>query len=331
MRTTQSEKMEIIRIVENSELGVIRTLKELGINKSTFYRWYARYIEYGFDGLAAIQPKRKFFWNQIPQKERQKVVEVALENSDLSPRELAHHITDKHNWFISESSVYRILKARGLITSPTHIVMAAAAEFKDKTTSINQLWQTDFTYLRVIGWGWYYLTTILDDYSRYIVAWELCKNMKSTDVQHIVDKALTMTNLKKDYRPRLLSDNGSCYISKDLKAYLNDLNITHIRGKPRHPQTQGKIERYHRSMKNVIKLENYYSPDELRKRLAEFIDYYNNQRYHESLDNLTPADVYFNRGQEILERRKQIKRQTIIKRRKKYMKEKVLVESYFEK
>ena len=84
-------------------------------------------------------------------------------------------------------------------------------------------------------------------------------------------------------------------------------------------------------MKNVIKLENYYSPDELRKRLAEFIDYYNNQRYHESLDNLTPADVYFNRGQEILERRKQIKRQTIIKRRKKYMKEKVLVESYFEK
>jgi len=330
MRLTQSEKMEIIRIVESSELGAVRTLKELGINKSTFYRWYAKYKSFGYDGLAAIQPKRKFFWNQIPQRERQQVVEIALSKPELSPRELAHHITDKQGWFISESSVYRILKARGLITSPTHIVMAASNEFKDKTTAINQLWQTDFTYLRVIGWGWYYLTTILDDYSRYIIAWELCKNMKSRDVQHIMDKALASTNLQNGHRPKLLSDNGSCYISKDLNVYLNDLDIVHTRGKPHHPQTQGKIERYHRSMKNVVKLENYYSPGELERRLDEFIEYYNKHRYHESIDNLTPADVYFGRGQKILDKRKKIKRTTLMKRRKKYMKEKVLSQSCFE-
>jgi len=331
MRLTQSEKMEIIRIVESSELGAVRTLKELGINKSTFYRWYTRYKEHGYDGLVPSQPTRKFFWNQIPQQERQRVVETALGNPELSPRELAHNITDKQGWFISESSVYRILKARGLITSPTHIVMAAADEFKDKTTAVNQLWQTDFTYLRVIGWGWYYLTTILDDYSRYIIAWELCKSMKTEDVQHIVDKALMATNLSKYQRPRLLSDNGSCYISKDLKTYLDDLDIDHIKGKPHHPQTQGKIERYHRSMKNVIKLENYYSPDELRRRLSEFIEYYNHHRYHESINNLTPADVYYGRGEKILERRTKIKRQTILKRRSRYWKEKVLSENYFEK
>jgi len=330
MRLNPSEKMEIIRIVESSELGAVRTLKELGINKSTFYRWYGRYRKFGFDGLAATQPNRKYFWNQIPTKERQRVVETALERPELSPRELAHHITDCQGWFISESSVYRILKARGLITSPTHIVMAAANEFKDKTTAINQLWQTDFTYLRVIGWGWYYLTTILDDYSRYIIAWELCKNMKAGDVQDVLEKALTVTNLKKGHRPRLLSDNGSCYISNDFKEYLRGINITHVRGKPRHPQTQGKIERYHRSMKNVIKLENYYSPGELNTRLDEFINYYNHNRYHESLNNITPADVYFGRSQMILNRRKQIKMQTLKKRRKNYMKEKLQINNYFE-
>lgn len=91
---------------------------------------------------------------------------------ELSPRELAYHITDNKGWFISESSVYRILKSRGLITSPAWIVMIAADEFKDKTTHVHQQWQTDFTYFKIIGWGWYYLSTVLDDYSRYIITWE---------------------------------------------------------------------------------------------------------------------------------------------------------------
>jgi putative transposase len=119
-----------------------------------------------------------------------------------------------------------------------------------------------------------------------------------------------------DQRPLLLSDNGSCYISDDLKEYLQNEEILHIRGNVHHPQTQGKIERYHRSMKNVIKLDNYNGPVELRSRLAEFIDYYNNKRYHESLDNLMPVDVYLGRNQEILERRKIIKKKTMEERRK---------------
>ena len=128
-------------------------------------------------------------------------------------------------------------------------------------------------------------------------------------------KALDTTGLTLEERPKLLSDNGSCYVSGDLKVFLEEESIIHVRGKPLHPQTQGKIERYHRTMKNIIKLEHYYSPEELEGQIAEFVDYYNNQRYHESLNNVTPADVYFGRDQKILARRKDIKQRTLVKRR----------------
>ncbi len=223
-----------------------------------------------------------------------------MELPELSPRELAYRMTDTKDYFISESSVYRILKQRGLIAAPAYIVMKASSEFKDKTTRVNQMWQTDFTYFKIIGWGWFYLSTILDDYSRYIVHWELCANMKVNDVTRTIDNALYKAGLDKSNAPRLLSDNGSCYISSELAEYIEDHGMTHVRGKPNHPQTQGKIERYHRSMKNVVKLENYYLPGDLKLRLKEFVEYYNNNRYHESLNNLTPADVYFGRDKRIL-------------------------------
>lgn len=318
MRFTQSEKMEIIRIVTGSELGVNRTLAELGIHKSTFYNWYGRYEESGYDGLARKQRARNTQWNQIPDDHRQKVIELALEIPELSPRELASRITDQGAFFISESSVYRILKARGLITSPAHILMRASSEFKDKTTRPNQLWQTDFTYFKVIGWGWYYLSTILDDYSRYIVHWELCSTMKAADVKRGLEQALQSSGLAPNRLPRLLSDNGSCYVSGSLADYLNQVGMDHVRGAPHHPQTQGKIERWHRSMKNVVKLEHYYSPEQLTYRLEEFVEYYNHQRYHESLSNVTPADVYFGRDQQILQKRKSLKQLTLHQRRKNY-------------
>jgi len=316
MRRSASEKMEVIRIVEGSELGVKRTLEELGISRSTFYEWYKRYLEEGFDGLKTKTSKCKSFWNKIPDKERQMVVETALDRTDLSPRELAFEITDEQGWFISESSVYRILKERGFIKSPAWILMAASNEFKDKTTYVHQQWQTDFTYFKIIGWGWYYLSTIMDDYSRYIISWELCKNMESADAKRTVGTALEKTGLSKGQRPRLLSDNGSCYVSHEFKKFISEENMSHVQGAPYHPQTQGKIERYHRSMKNVVKLEHYFFPGELEAKLKEFVDYYNNERYHESLKNVTPADVYFGRDKEILHRRRNIKIQTIKERRK---------------
>jgi len=319
MRFTQEEKHEIIRLVDGSDLSANRTLKELGLHKRTFYNWYRRYFEGGYDGLATRAKGRNQTWNKIPAEQQNQVVEEALEHEELSSRELAFHIIDNHKWYISESSVYRILKRAGLITSPAHIVMSAANEFETKTRRINEMWQTDFTYFKIIGWGWYYLSTIIDDYSRFIITWDLCSQMTSKDVMPSVDKALQFTGIKKENAPKLLSDNGSCYISDEIKSFLREKGIRPINGKPMHPQTQGKIERYHRTMKNVVKLDNYYSPEDLSKAIAEFVNYYNYERYHESLKNLTPADVYYGRDKQILKERSKIKEKTMRERRKNYI------------
>ena len=318
MRFSQQEKYEIIRLVTGSDLSVNRTLKELGIHKRTFYNWYARYLEGGFDGLASKAKGHRQTWNKLPQVEKNKVVEEALEHPELSSRELAFHIVDQHKWYISESSVYRILKEKGLITAPSHIVLSASDEFKDKTKRVNEMWQTDFTYFKIINWGWYYLSTVLDDFSRYIITWELCANMTSEDVKPSIIRALQVSGLTKNTAPRLLSDNGPCYISSEIKSFLREQGIKPINGKPCHPQTQGKIERYHRTMKNVIKLEHYYSPEELENALTQFVDFYNHRRYHESLNNMTPADVYYGRTEKIMKERRQIKIDTIKRRRKNY-------------
>jgi transposase InsO family protein len=143
-----------------------------------------------------------------------------------------------------------------------------------------------FYVLQDPGLGWYYLSIVLDDYSRFIVHWELCKSMKAEDVERTVEAALKKAGLAKHQRPKLLSDNGACYIASELKDYLKRQGISQVHGKINHPQTQGKIERYHRSMKNVVKLDHYYCPEELNAALETFVHYYNYHRYHESLDNV---------------------------------------------
>ena len=304
MRYPASEKLEIIRLVEGSHLPTTRTLGKLGIPRTTFYRWYDRYLSGGPEALE----------DRSPEPVREKIKDLALKESDLSPRELAVRFTDTEKYFVSEASAYRILKSYDLITSPAYVVLSAADEFHDKTTRSNQLWQTDFTYLKVIGWGWFYLSTILDDYSRYIIAWKLCTTMKAEDVTDTLDLALQASGCDQAtvlHKPRLLSDNGSSYISGELAEWLEQQKMEHVRGAPYHPQTQGKIERWHQTLKNRILLEKYYLPGDLRQQIDAFVDHYNHGRYHKSLQNLTPADVYFGRGQTILKKRERIKRKTI--------------------
>src|SRR5512133_3709396 len=211
MRYLASEKLEIIRLVEQSHLPVRRTLEKLGIQPARFYRWYDRLQSGGPEALEDRSPRSKRVWNRIPDAVRERIVQLALDEPELSPRELATRFTDTANYFVSEASVYRLLKAHHLIASPAYIVVKAADEFKDKTTAPNQLWQTDFTYLKVTGWGWFYLSTVLDDFSRYIVAWKLCTTMKAADVTATLKLALQASGLDQTEladRPRLLSDNG---------------------------------------------------------------------------------------------------------------------------
>lgn len=282
-------------------------------------------------GLEDRRPHPGRVWNRIPDDVRQAVIDLAIEETELSPRELAVHFTDTKKYFVSEASVYRILKARDLITSPAFIVVKAADEFRDRTSRPNELWQTDFTYLKVIGWGWYYLSTVLDDFSRYVIAWKLCTTMRAADVTDTLELALDASGCDCPtvlHRPRLLSEraiegaigsspmaSGSSYIASDLATWLEGKRMEHVRGAPNHPQTQGKIERWHQTLKNRTLLENHYLPGELEAAIGAFVDHYNHCRVHESLGNVTPADVYFGRAPAILEERRRIKEQTIQQRR----------------
>lgn len=318
MRYSQAEKMEIIRLVEESSLSARRTLDELQINRSTFYAWYRNYLKDGYDGLADQKSGPKRFWNKIPECEKKKIVDKAIDLPILTPRELAWKITDEEGYYISESSVYRILKAYDLITSPAFVVISAKDKFTRPTTRVLELLQTDFTYFKIEGWGWYYLASVLDDYSRYIVSWKLFTSMTASDVIDVLDMALKATGAEKvklRLKPRLLTDNGPCYLSSELREYLAEKGMEHTRGAPYHPQTQGKIERYHRSMKNVILLDKYFLPQDLEFEIGKFIDYYNNERYHEGINNMRPVDVYNGKSKEIETMRSRIKMQTMIYRK----------------
>jgi hypothetical protein len=215
------------------------------------------------------------------------------------------------------------MRARHLASVHPHEAAETFANPPPPSTSVpskTRLWhdQTDFTYLKVTGWGWFYLSTVLDDFSRYIVAWKLCSTMAAADVTETLKLALQAAELDQsdsDQRPRLLSDNGPSYLAADLSDWLDGQGMRHTRGKPYHPMTQGKIERWHLSLKSRILLENYYLPGDLERAVADFVEHYNHRRYHESPDNLTPADVYFQRGQRIIELRKEIKQRTIDQRR----------------
>lgn len=318
MRYPASEKLEIIRIVEQSHLPAKKTLDQLGIARRTFYRWYDRYLEGGPEALEDRPSRPSRVWNRISVEVQSQIIDMALEQSELSPRELAVRFTDEKRYFVSEATVYRLLKAHDLITSPAFVVIKAAEEFKDKTTRPNEMWQTDFTYFKIIGWGWVYLSTVLDDFSRYIIAWKLCTTMRAEDVTDTLELALTASGCDSArvlHKPKLLSDNGPSYIAAELAEWIDANGMSHVRGAPLHPQTQGKIERWHQTLKNRILLENYFLPGDLERQIEAFIEHYNHQRYHESLGNVTPADIYFGRAADIIEQRERIKRKTIQLRR----------------
>jgi transposase len=222
MRCSGSDKAAI-QLLQNSNLSIKKTLERLNIHKPTFYNWLKRYQENGIDGPEDRKPAPKPTWNKITEEHRDSVIELALDKPDLSPREIAVSHTDEKDYYVSESNVCRLLKEQDLITRLAYILMQASDKFRQPATRVNEMWQSDFTYFKIIGWGWYYLSTELDDYSRFIISWRLCTSMGATDVSNTLDDALAFSGLdevKVRHELRLLSDNGPCYISGQLSEYL---------------------------------------------------------------------------------------------------------------
>lgn len=245
------------------------------------------------------------------------VLTVARQSPELSCRQLAAWITDNKGFSVSESTVYRILRRAGLVKSPK-MQLKAGKEYHRKTSGPHQMWATDASYFKVIGWGYYYMVTVMDDYSRFILAHKLQRDMTSDSFIEVVQDAVDrtgMTEVPLEDRARLLSDNGSGYVSRAFGDYLRLVGIRHILAAPYHPQTNGKLERYHQTIKRDVNQVPYEVPSDLEAAIATFVSYYNYRRYHMALGNVTPDDVLTGRRKQILQRRKEVQAQTIDRRR----------------
>ena len=302
------EKAIVLAQVESQPRGKRRALMALGIPKSSYYRWCQGQLDSG---------NRKRPWNRITTDEEDKILAVARESPELSSRQLSAWITDRAGFAVSESTVYRILRREGLVKRQ-EVQLVAGKEYHTKTTRPHQMWATDASYFRVVGWGYYYLVTVMDDYSRFILAWKLQRDMSANSLIEVVQEAVDATGMIEvpvEDRTRLLSDNGSGYVSRSFRDYLHLVGIGHILAAPYHPQTNGKLERYHQSIKREVNQLTYEAPSHLKQAIADFVDYYNYRRYHKALSNVTPADVLYGRRQQILQRRKEVQIQTINHRR----------------
>jgi transposase InsO family protein len=310
-----SEKSKILSLVAGSGLPRRRALSQLRLAKSTYYRWLRR------QALGRLQDRKggsSVPWNKLRPEEEEMILVLARAFPELSSRELALRIVDTEGLYVSESTIFRALKREGLIKPAEIVGFKAGKEYRCKTKRANEPWATDCSHIKVIDWGWYYLVTVMDDYSRFILAWELKSDMTSNSIIDVVQKAVDatgMTDVPVEDRTMLLSDNGPGYISRQFGDYLRLVGIRHILASPYHPQTNGKIERYHRTIKGELSLAPYEMPGDLEEAIRTFIDYYNYRRYHEGLGDVTLYDVYTGRYLEIIQKRKEAKSRTLQVRR----------------
>ena len=242
-RMSALKKATILASVATSPLAKRRMLRDLGVPKSTYYRWLR--LQQHHQGLEDRLGVSTPPWNRLRSQEERSILEAAREMPELSSRQLAAWTTDNLGFAVSESTVYRILRREGLVKSP-EMQLKASQEYHRKTTGPHQMWATDASYFKVIGWGYYYLVTVMDDYSRFILSWKLQRDMTTDSLIEVVQEAVDktgMTEVPVADRTSLLSDNGSGYVSRGFRDYLRLVGIKHIRAAPFHPQTNGKLER----------------------------------------------------------------------------------------
>ena len=306
------EKAMVLALLAESSRTKNQTLAEIGITRRTYYNW----VKQKKAGGKKSENRRP--WNKIKAEEEKLVIDHARASPEFSSRQLCLKLVDDYGCYLSESTVYRVLKREGLVKRIEVKGFTAGKEYHRKTKRPNEMWATDCSYLRVIDWGYYYLVTVMDDYSRYILAWDIKRDMTSDSLIDVVQRAIDATGMcqvpVKD-RTSLLSDNGSGYVSRAFGDYLRLVGIRHILAAPFHPQTNGKIERYHRTLKGEINQLPHDLLSGLKEAIEEFVEFYNHRRYHEALGNVTPADVYYGRREDILARRKEAKRKTLQARR----------------
>lgn len=310
------QRAGLIEAVEAHGAGRRKRLRDISLPPSTYYDWRRRYEQEGTSGLEHKGRGRKA-WNRLNEREEAMVLRAAHSRPELSPRLLSIYLLDEERTSISHSTVFRILKKNGLIVPRPQDQRPAAKEWRHKTTRPDEIYQCDATMFVIPGWGRYKAIPVIDDYSRKLLALPLKPDETSYSIADAVEEALERAR-REGHNPRtppkLLSDNGPGFIGEVLAKFLKPKNITHIFGAPYHPQTQGKVERLNRKMKEAMCLEVSCSPDELQRRLREFQRVYN-ATPHTAIFNVSPNQMYAGRLRKILKRRALIKRRTLEQRR----------------
>jgi transposase InsO family protein len=270
----------IHRWTERAELPARRLLAWLGLGTSKFHDWKKRYGRANEHN--AHVPRD--WWLEAWEKQ------AILDYHDRHPREGYRRLTflmlDDDVVAVSPSSVYRVLQGAGRLDRRRFAPSKKGTGFVQPDTA-HAHWHVDVSYINVAG-TFFYLTSVLDGYSRYIVHWELRESMTEQDVEIIVQRALEKHPGQK---PRIISDNGPQFIAKDFKQFIRLMGLTHVRTSPYYPQSNGKLERWHKSLKQEgIRLTSLGSWEEARRCIAAYVEYYNHVRLHSALGYITPAD-----------------------------------------
>jgi len=220
---------------------------------------------------------------------------------------------------VSESTVYRLLKRAGKIPMRRNERVRALKGYTEKPARVHDQWQVDFAEFLLLARGRYHDGGVLDDRSHFLVHHQLRAYQRAEDAIEVLDGAVVFALSTHGYvARRVVSDHGKCFEAKDTRHYLGLMNISPVHARAHHPETVGKLERLHRTMKEVVNLHVYDTPEELSRAIDGFYRFYNYERYRESLGNPTPADVYFGRAEAVLSRRNEVKERTMSERRQRY-------------
>jgi transposase InsO family protein len=263
-----------------TEITTADFIRHIGIARSKYYDWQKRYGKVNEHN--AWIPRD--FW--LTDFERQAIINHYHDNPLEGYRRLCYMMIDADIVAVSPSSVYRVLSNAGLLNKFNGKKSKKGTGFK-QPLGPHEHWHIDISYINICG-TFYYMCSVLDGFSRYIVHWEIREAMKESDVEIILQRAREKFP---DATPRIISDNGPQFISKDFKEFIRISGMTHVKTSPCYPQSNGKLERYHRTIKSTcIRANTPLSLDDCKRLVNDFVDRYNNRRLHSAIGYITPAD-----------------------------------------
>ena len=305
-------------MIKGSRLSVKDTCDLLKLSPRRYYRWKNRCDKDGITGLEDKDSGPNLPYNKILAEEEEAILQAADKYPDLKHRKLVAKLADEYSVSVSASTIYRILKEDGQIASREASGEDGSSneDFDYTPEEPNELWQMDISYIPIKGSEFWYLISALDDYSRRIMSHILSPTMGTDDLIEVVDNGILDYELADD-PPKFLTDNGTQMTSNRFREYVDGLEVEHLRAAYNHPETIGKIERYHRTVKEEdVFPKGYDDPFAAKKGIKDFIHYYNYERSHEALGQVTPHQKYTGQAEEVKEQREKLKQESLEKRQK---------------